>query len=87
MPNAEQFQLYSMLAHDFNSEPVWKMYAEDISFAEMGPHEAAHFLGFMMMHLVDITIGKWCRCGRPFQVMLEPKNPAARPGSSDGPAQ
>ena len=83
MPNPEQFQLYSLIASDFRTSPIWKKYAEESSFPMMGSHEAAHFLGFLLYQLKLIAVSGTCYCGRRYQTMLEAKNPAARPGFSD----
>ncbi len=87
MPSPEQFELYSIIGRDFGTSAIWKLYAEDSSFPEMGSHEAMHFLAFLVTNLKAMSITGTCYCRRPIQAMLEAKNPAARPGSSDGSAQ
>jgi hypothetical protein len=87
MPSPEQYKVYSNLFRHFGTSPFWKMYAEGVRFSQMSRHEATHFLGFLLFKVWGYTPKEACTCGRPVRVMLETKNPAARPGSSDGSAQ
>jgi hypothetical protein len=87
MPKASQLQLYARLARNYRTTSIWKEYAEGRSFSEMGQHEAAHFLCFLLFRLKAIAIPGLCYCGQPFDALLEPKNPAVRPGSRDGSAR
>jgi hypothetical protein len=87
MPTPEQFELYSIIGRDHGTSVIWQVYAEDSAFAEMGAHEAMHFLAYLLTSLKAMRITGTCYCRRPIQAMLETKNPAARPGSSDGSAQ
>jgi hypothetical protein len=87
MPTQQQRGLFSKLRRHFSHIGSWKPLTNSQDFEAMSDDEAMHYLGFLLATLLGTYIPTSCQCGKPLHLYEHAKNPAVRPGSSDGSAQ